>query len=260
MNISKVDIENDFERFGFSVFKNILDDNFLDKIRIDLDYWINYTDELRVKNGLGKVMRGVAHQVLGRDDSLSEFIKLLPLHEVIKFFFDGPYILNGYCGLINIDGVSQDYLHVQNFHRDVRTYTDFKLMINMLVMVDDFKIDNGATLLLPGSHKFKNRPTEEYLKKNSIYMEGSAGTVVLFDSRLWHAASKNLNGDKRRALTATYTRPFVKQQMDFVKLVGDDFSQNEDVKQVIGWKSRVPESHSDWYQPSTNRFYHSDQG
>lgn len=251
----------DLQRLGYTVQPGVFEAPLLARLRNDLEAWIARCDAIRQRNGLGASMRGVAHQVLGENDALAELIQRLPLDEVIRGHFGGPYVLNSYSGLMHVDGPATDYTHVHRFHRDVRTYAgDFPLMLNMLVMLDDFCVENGATRVLPGAHRIPERPPEDYLLANAVHVTGTAGTVLLFDSNLWHAASPNRNGEPRRALTLTFTRPFMKPQIDFPALVGEGFSDDPRVRDVLGFRSRVPRSHDDWYQPPERRFYHSDQG
>lgn len=251
----------DLARLGYAVIPGVFEPPFLRRLSLDLDEWMVRADQLRQRNGLGTVMRGSAHHVLGEDDAMAELLRRLPLDTELREHFGGPYILNSFGAIKHVDGPASDYAHAHRFHRDVRTYAgDFRLMVNVLIMVDDFSVENGATRVLPGSHRLADRPTDDYFAKNALPVIGAAGTVLLFDSNLWHSASLNLNGEPRRALTLTYTRPFMKPQMDYPRLLGEDFSEDPRVREVLGFRSRVPASHDDWYQPPERRFYHSDQG
>ena len=251
---------NEMKYNGYSLFPGYLEEEFLTRLRLDLEAWLVFSKELREKNGLADSMSGVAHNIVGKDDAMAEYLRLLPLHEYLKKYFGGPYILNSFSGLKYIRSEIGQYEHAQNFHRDVRVYSrDVNLMINIIVMLDDFTVENGATRLLPGSHVVEEKPSEEYLNAKSIQITGKAGTIVAFDSNIWHSASKNLNGESMRALTINYTKPFLKQQIEFTKLVNREFSENPEVLDVIGFRARTPQNHSDWYQKGDKRFYHSDQ-
>lgn len=261
MSTPSAEVALDLARLGYAVVPGVFEESFLVRLRDDLDAWITRCDLIRQRNGLGASMRGVAHHMLGEDDSMAALVRRLPLDAEMRAHFSGPYILNSFGGLRHMDGPASDYTHAHRFHRDVRTYAgDFPLMLNMLVMLDDFSVDNGATRVLPGAHRVRERPSEDYLLANSVHVTGRAGTVLLFDSNLWHAASPNRNGEPRRALTLTFTRPFMKPQMDFPALAGEDFSDDPKVREVLGFRSRVPRSHDDWYQPPERRFYYADQG
>jgi hypothetical protein len=239
----------------------VFEPDFLARLRRDLDTWVERADAIRQRNGLGRVMRGSAHHVLGREDAMADLIRRLPLDAELRQHFGGPYVLNSFGAIMHMDGPAAEYTHAHRFHRDVRTYAgEFRLMLNLLVMVDDFSIENGATRVLPGSHRLPERPPEDYLQAHAVPVTGQAGTVLVFDANLWHAASPNRNGEPRRALTLTCTRPFMKPQMDFPRLVGEGFSADPRVLEVLGFRSRIPASHDEWYQPPERRFYHADQG
>ena len=206
-------------------------------------------------------MEGAAHHVVGGSDSLNDFLCSMYLDEYIHAYFGGPYILNSYGALNNLPYSSETYKHGQRFHRDVRTFSSkFPLMLNMLVMVDDFTIDNGATKLVPGTHLAAERPDEEYLGNHAVRALGNAGSILLFDSNLWHSAAPNLTSGPRMALTLTFTRPFFKQQMDYPRLLGEDFPPNEKVRQLLGYNARVPANYDEWYQPPEKRMYKPGQG
>jgi ectoine hydroxylase-related dioxygenase (phytanoyl-CoA dioxygenase family) len=135
-------------------------------------------------------------------------------------------------------------------------------MINVLVMLDPFTAENGATHLLEGSHLGREKPTDEVFFRDAVRAVGPAGTVVLFNSNLWHAAGENRNGEPRRALTLTLTPPYFKQQCDYPRMLGynraEKFSQH--LRQILGYNSRVPADLEEWYRPPENRLYQLDQG
>jgi ectoine hydroxylase-related dioxygenase (phytanoyl-CoA dioxygenase family) len=84
--------------------------------------------------------------------------------------------------------------------------------------------------------------------------------VVVFNSNLWHAAGANTTSTARRALTIAFTKPFIKQQLDYPRALGyerQDFSPT--VRQLLGYNARVPASLDEWYQPPEKRMYKSDQ-
>ena len=246
---------------GYTILTSFFEQGFVNRLIYDLDSWIDHASSIRTKAGLEEEMAGVAHHVMGKEDAMADLVRMLPFDKVFREYFDGPYILNSFGGLKNVNASSENYTHVTNFHRDVRTYSpNLTLMINVLIMLEDFTIANGATRLVPFSHKKKEKPSNDELDLNSKYVTGRAGTVVLFDSNLWHAASPNTDGSARRALTMSYTRPFLKPQINYCNLVGQNFSTDPRVMEVIGFRSRIPQSHEDWYQPLATRFYHSDQG
>ena len=129
-------------------------------------------------------------------------------------------------------------------------------------MLDDSTEENGATWMYSGSHKFAEKPDEEDFYKNSVRATGKKGDVLIFDGNIWHAAGKNRSKNVRRILTPIYTKPFMKQQLDYPRAFGYDFIYNisDELKQTLGYNALVPTQLTEFYQPQEKRFYKSNQG
>jgi ectoine hydroxylase-related dioxygenase (phytanoyl-CoA dioxygenase family) len=129
-------------------------------------------------------------------------------------------------------------------------------------MLDDFTLENGATYVLSGSHHLEEKPSDEYFRAHAEQVVGSAGNVLIFDSNVWHAAADNLTDAPRRSVTPMYCRPYIKQQFDYPRMLGEDVGRqlSEPIRQVIGYNARVPASLDEWYQPPEKRMYKPGQG
>jgi ectoine hydroxylase-related dioxygenase (phytanoyl-CoA dioxygenase family) len=68
-----------------------------------------------------------------------------------------------------------------------------------MVFLDDYGAGNGATQVVPGSH----RPGD-HDSGNAIVLEGKAGDVVALDFNVLHGATTNHSGAPRRSLLVTY--------------------------------------------------------
>jgi hypothetical protein len=246
---------------GWVLFERALPNDLLPRLRSDLRLVYEKRRAVQVRNGIGEGMAGTCHHLLGEQSAMDDFIATLPLHDFVRQFFDGPYILNSFGGFINeVDG-SDGY--IGTIHRDVRTFSqDFRLMLNMLVMLDDFTPENGATHIMPRSHGLATKPTTAAFENTATRATGSAGDILAFDSRLWHAAGQNQTDKPRRALTLTFTRPFFKPQLDYPRFLGADYASalRPEVRQVLGYQARVPANIEEFYQPPEHRAYKSDQG
>lgn len=86
---------------------------------------------------------------------------------------------------------------------------DTVMHLTALFMLVDFTQDSGGTLMRPGSHKWGTNPTydNEYRYDDypdQVHGEGSAGSVLILDSRLWHASAVNHTDKRRAALVVRY--------------------------------------------------------
>jgi len=78
--------------------------------------------------------------------------------------------------------------------------------------VDDFTADNGATCFVPGSHRLHRPPGPDDVV-TAVPMEAPAGSLVVFESRVWHRTGFNRTADERRAgIFGWYTRPIYRTQ------------------------------------------------
>lgn len=93
----------------------------------------------------------------------------------------------------------------QGLHRDFSAERPGDT-VNALVYLDDYDAGNGATRLVPGSH----RPIAGQEggvaadESRARFMEGRAGDALVFDADLLHAASRNEDGRRRRSLLIGY--------------------------------------------------------
>jgi ectoine hydroxylase-related dioxygenase (phytanoyl-CoA dioxygenase family) len=95
---------------------------------------------------------------------------------------------------------------------------------NSIWLLDDFTADNGATRVVPGSHR-SGRPAREALPDpaaahpDEVMLVAPAGTVVIFNSHLWHGGTQNRSDRPRRALHSYFTRRANRQQLDQRKYI-----------------------------------------
>ena len=93
------------------------------------------------------------------------------------------------------------------------------LVCNSIWLIDDFTQANGPTRVVPGSHRSAQLPREVMTDPfgphpGEVKVLGEAGTVVIFNSHLWHGGTRNATGRPRRALHSYFCRRGLKQQLD----------------------------------------------
>jgi ectoine hydroxylase-related dioxygenase (phytanoyl-CoA dioxygenase family) len=76
-------------------------------------------------------------------------------------------------------------------------------MLNCMWMLTEFTPDNGATLILPFSHTSRRIPRRGVQYRNFVYGTGPAGSIVIFDGRIWHAGGANTTQNSHRVGLST---------------------------------------------------------
>jgi ectoine hydroxylase-related dioxygenase (phytanoyl-CoA dioxygenase family) len=90
---------------------------------------------------------------------------------------------------------------------------------NSIWLLDDFTASNGATRVMPGSHRSGQSAREALADPaaahpGEVQLIAPAGTVVVFNSHVWHGGTQNRTGQPRRALHSYFTRRANRQQLD----------------------------------------------
>ncbi len=248
---------------GFTIFPSFFDEDFMLEASKAIDRSYTICRKVQLKNEISEVTDGTVHHLLATEEQIYfeilELFCISPIYDFVKDYFNGNYILNTYGGVINLEAKPS---YVANIHKDIRFFSgDFPFMLNFLILLDDFTLENGATYLLSGSHKNEQKPSDEEFYSNAFRMVGKRGDILFFNSNLWHAAGVNKVSLPRRAITITFTKPFIKQQMDYPRLIGYGKLENmtNAMKQILGFFSRVPTNLNEWYQKPEYRFYKPSQ-
>jgi ectoine hydroxylase-related dioxygenase (phytanoyl-CoA dioxygenase family) len=89
--------------------------------------------------------------------------------------------------------------------------------LNVIWCLSDVTFENGATLFIPGSHRWQTRadvPADANRRLQPF--EARAGSIIVMEGRIWHTSGANITADQDRALLfGYYTRPFLRQQVNW---------------------------------------------
>lgn len=253
--------DEQMRRKGWVLFESVIPGEQLAAIRKAVLGTVADCGRRQVEGGATTAPDGTAHHSVGQYPALDGFIENGWLEEMVSHYFGGAAFILHAFNPASVSPAAKSYLH--RIHRDVRTFGgDFRFMLNVLVMVDPFTTENGATHVLSGSHRSSTPPADDVFWAESERLVGPAGSIVLFDSNLWHAAGSNHTDRTRTALTLSYSRAFVKQQMDYPRFLGSEFGAKASprLRQLLGYNAMVPTSYEEFYQPAAHRLYQANQG
>ena len=251
---------------GYAVIDSVLSDSFLQSTR---DAMYRAQEAIWRDVGEARLSRagelGVLRLMLKYEPHFFKFLEIPEMLSIIDESVSNTAIMHLQNGFIlpSLPPGQTPTIFQNTFHQDFpRVLNGYMASINIMFAIDEFSKETGATLVVPGTHQMMTPPSEDYLKANAVAMECPAGSMVVFDSTLWHAAGANTSGRDRLAINHQFTRSYIKQQIDYVRALGDDvvLAQLPRTQQLLGWYTRVVTSLDEYYRPENERLYRKGQG
>ena len=127
----------------------------------------------------------------------------------ISHVLEGNFKSFGIHGRPHPPGGEQQALHVD--YNGPPAKAGKYAVCNSLWMLTDFTEDNGATRVIPGTHLSGENPKDALddpaaPHPDETQLLGEAGTVVVFNSHMWHGTTHNRSDHSRFSLTSFFCR------------------------------------------------------
>lgn len=246
-NVDKESLLYHFDKEGFYVARHIFSHSELNDLRQRSEECIEYEASLYSELGMqcpyGRIFTCVAYgekflniflNNLFYDQLMTPFDEVNPILHV----FTTSSIPPGNVNVFNRPHVDSNY-----------PYGNFLEGIGCVVMLTDFTSDNGATWVIPGSHKKIMEPGDLEFEERGIQVTGNAGDVIIFHPRLWHKSANNFSDEWRHSLSIGVSRPWVRPHVDHFRLVErmGAIPENPRLLQLLGAYSTPFKSEKDYY-------------
>ncbi|QRY77342.1 phytanoyl-CoA dioxygenase family protein [Pseudomonas sp. PDNC002] len=180
---------------GYALLRQAIAPALLDDLRAAFDANVLPSDQWPVPRGMDW-----RHAQLDRESSVQAVCRLPSLLAVAAELIGERFFLSQAEGREPLPGGGH-----QQLHRDLSARRPGDI-VNALAFLDDFAPDNGATRLVPGSHRCApgEPPFDFNDESRSEQLSGSAGDILVFDVDLVHAGSLNISGARRRSILISY--------------------------------------------------------
>lgn len=247
----------EIETLGFTIVDNLISQNEAQELKRHLGIAL----EADNKKYLNRPQKKEHHimELVTAGQIFIDFLDNDIMHKIYSHFLSDTCILYTYSSTILRPG---DVLDSHSIHVDTpRLIPGYHHALSMTLALDDFIAENGATLCLPGSHKFETPPPEETFKKYAVATIRKAGDALFWNPRLFHSAGENKSSKARNAISTYAVRAFMKQRLDFPRMVPKEYLVNatERVKRFLGFNVRVPVGLDEFYVEPEKRLYKANQ-
>ena len=198
---------------GYCIVEDAVDEDLMRKIR---DAVTRLEDENDVQPR-GNRAEGFAtkrmYNLLAKDKAFWE----LPVHPNILPFaehlLDEECLLSGTTCMHIGPGEVHQGLHSDDGLVSVRR-PRIPFMVTTIWAFTDFTEENGATRIVPGSHKFDHEPRKGE-KVDHVPADMKAGSVLIVNGGTWHCGGANNTQDEwRLGVSVQYCQGYLRQQQN----------------------------------------------
>lgn len=182
-------------RDGYALLRQAIPAAWLRDLRDAFDTGVMPSEQWAVPRGVGW-----RHSLLDLDPTVQAVCRLPQLLEAVGELIGERFFLAQVEGREPLAGAGH-----QGLHRDLSAERPGDT-VNALAFFDDYGPANGATRLVPGSHRpAADAPLPDLNdERRSVQLAGAAGDIFVFDADLLHAGSLNPTGARRRSILIGY--------------------------------------------------------
>jgi len=182
-------------RDGYALLRGAIPAQWLDGLRAAFDAGVRAPHEWPVPRG-----RDWRHALVDLDPTMQAVCRLPEVLAAVGGLIGERFFLAQLEGREPLEGGGH-----QRLHRDLSSQRPGDT-VHALAWFDDYGPDNGATRIVPGSHRQApgEPPFDFDDESRSVQLSGRAGDILVFDADLVHAGSVNPTGARRRSILVCY--------------------------------------------------------
>ena len=168
-----------------------------------------YGDE---KNTLQRI-----YNLISKHPSYIELLELPLVKEILDYYFDRDnlhhkYVLSSFHSNIIYPGGPAQQLHVDGWSFSGVPLPQWSTRLNVNFILTDWTETNGATLVVPRSHKLFRAPNpEEVPQEDLLKLVAPKGSLVLWTGHTWHQSGTNNSSAPRFGLFACFAASQLKE-------------------------------------------------
>lgn len=154
--------------------------------------------------------------IINHDQTFVPYLTDRRLTGPVESLFGAFWRISGTSAIANHPGNDRGYWHADwpfnqtNAAHIPVPYADAVIKLSTLWVLTEFNPTTGGTLVVPGSHRNPSNPSggdgfdREAVHPDERQLSAPAGSVILFDSRLWHCVATNHSDEPRYAMNFGY--------------------------------------------------------
>lgn len=199
------------ERDGFTIIEGAIEPSLVDEIAADLD---RLERDLGVDPSNNNFFEGQKTARIYNLLARGRIYEQIPVHASVLPIVEG--VLDRGCLVSSLSSIAIGPGEAaQLIHADDQLIPlprpHVPIICNTMWALTDFTEENGATRLIPGSHKADSSP-EIGRPYDTLAAEMRRGSVLVFNGSLWHGGGANRTDRRRVGIAMNYCAGFLRQQ------------------------------------------------
>ena len=171
------------------------------------------------------------HSIFYENEVFAEALMNPPLLTLITYLLGYSAVLSNMGSWMKRRCKSNFSLHTDSGLRGAPALPAEAFAAQSTYILTDFNRENGATCVVPGSHKWNRSPVgdertllpyEQGGKEQATALEAPAGSLVIWHGNEWHGAFNRTAPGIRGSMTVYFCRPFMRPLEDFIGNIPDE--------------------------------------
>ena len=193
---------------GYVVLPDLVDDSTLDRIRTELEPFLDGAPFGR--NDFEGLRSQRLYALLAKAPAVSELVAHPVVLAMLDELLDPSYLLSANIAINVHPGETAQMFHADDAFVHIPRPRR-AVGVSAVWAIDDFTSSNGATEIVPGSHLSGDAGAGAVDEASVRSIEMSAGSAVLFFGTTLHRGGANRSDGIRLGITPQYCEPWIRQ-------------------------------------------------
>ncbi|MBM3457120.1 MAG: hypothetical protein FJX77_01095 [Armatimonadetes bacterium] len=194
-----------------------------------------------------------AYNLMNKSPIFERVYQIPEVLRLVRYFLGEDAVISGVMGRIVLPGAPAQGLHFDGsltgpFRAPAPADGELRCVshvfgLNLIWCLSEFTRMNGATRLVPGSHRLPTRTVpRENPPPDELIVEAPAGSLLLFNIAIWHGASEHQANEPRFSLITPWRRSWVRPEADLSRMVAPEVLERAgpEGSVIFGLSSRPP--------------------
>lgn len=192
---------------GYAVVPGFLDEMTIERLRRDLAPIFDAVGSRSTEDFGQQTIH--THNLLAKTRAVDGVLMDDKLLDLIEAILGPDFQISGVAAMRPAPGDRRQHMHRDDGHYPI-PYPHPPLIVNTLIALDPFTVENGATEVVPRSHLLTERVDQD---KPTVAVEMPVGGLLLWDGALWHRGGGNSTKDTyRRSINLNFNLAWLKQR------------------------------------------------